>query len=311
MAGALIACLGFSTAFAAGRAEATPSPTAYTGVATETTTSSTTLKGSINPASQPTSYYFQYGVTIAYAAQTPVMAAGTGSQTIHVTAPLVGLLAGVTYHFRLVALGPSGAVNGLDRIVTTTRVPLAFSFSTHPSRVVFGNGFVVTGSLSGTGNANRSVALQANPFPYLAGFKPLSVASTGSDGAFSFRVGALTQTTQLRVMTLDKPLAQSRALVERVAVHVSIHLRSTGRQGFARLFGVVTPAERGAVVRFQMLRRGRAPLTVASTLLKTDSRLHSRFTTVIRSRHRGLLRALVEVVSGAQVSGVSRPILIR
>jgi hypothetical protein len=310
---ALLVCAALTGVFAVRRADAaSPSPTAYTGVAAETTTSSTTLKGSINPGGQQTSYYFQYGASVAYGAQTPATVAGSGSQTIHVTAPLVGLLPGVTYHFRLVALGPSGAVDGLDRTVTTMRVPLVFSLGAHPAREVFGSGLAVTGSLAGTGSANRAVALQANPFPYLAGFKMLGNPTiTGSDGSFSFQIRALLQTTQLRVVTLDKPLAQSRALVERVAVRVSAHLRPTGRHGFVRMYGTVTPAEAGAVVRFQLLRAGRPPLTVASTTVTRGSARHSRFTRVIHVRHRCLLRAFVQVASGAQVSNGSRPILVR
>lgn len=77
---------------AAGAASA---PSAYTGEAVDLTSSSATLNGSIGPANEETSYYFEYGTSAAYGAQTPTTLAGAGTQAIHVSAPLTGLAAGV------------------------------------------------------------------------------------------------------------------------------------------------------------------------------------------------------------------------
>ena len=46
-----------------------------------------------------------------------------------------------------------------------------------PNPVVFGNPFFVEGTLSGTGAATHEVVLQANPFPYLGGFKTSATPS--------------------------------------------------------------------------------------------------------------------------------------
>jgi hypothetical protein len=293
-------------------ADAASPPTASTGEATELMTSSATLKGSIYPGNQQTSYYFQYGQTSAYGAQTPTTSAGAGTQTIHVAALVTGLSVDTTYHFRLVAVNALGTKDGKDRTFTTRKIPLAFEVAATPSRDLFGTSFSVDGTLSGTGSAGHAVVLQANPFPYLAGFKNLGNPElTDASGSFSFAVPGLSQSTQLRVATLEMPPVNSRVIVELVAVQVTLHLHPTRRRGYPRLYGTVTPAELGALVDFQLLRPGRRPVTVGSTIITGGTRTVSRFSRVVRIHRAGLYRAFVYMTNGAQVSNQSRAILIR
>lgn len=292
-------------------AKAASPPTVYTGEASQVTSSSATVKGSVSPNNQQTSYFFQYGQSSTYEAQTPLTTAGGGTQTIHVSVPLAGLVAGTTYHFRLVAVNSAGTVDGQERTFTTKKIPLTFTASAMPSRDPFGMPFSVSGTLSGTGSANNVVVLQANPFPYLGGFKTIGNPElTAASGAFSFPAVGITQNTQLRVSTLETPPAYSHVMVELVAVRVTLHVRATARQGFARLYGIVTPAEVGSVVNFQLLRPGRRPMTVSSTIITGGTRTLSRFSRFMRIRRVGLYRAVVSVASGAQVSNHSRAILI-
>jgi len=287
-------------------------PTVYTGTAGQLTTASAALKGSVDPRGQQTSYYFQYGENAAYEAQSPLTPVGAGTQTIHVSVSIAGLLAGTTYHYRLVAVNASGTVDGLDQTFTTRKIPLTFTLAAVPSPDVFGTPFSVTGTLSGTGSASQAVELQVNPFPYLGGFKVVGNPElTNADGSFSFAVAPPQQTAQLRIVALTTPPANSKVLVERVAVRVTLQLRPTGRHGFARLYGTVTPAEVGAQVRFQLLRPGRKLLNVGATLVRHRSSTVSEFSRVLHIRRAGLYRAFVRIVSGAQESGQSRVILIR
>ncbi len=288
-----------------------PPPTAYTGEATQLTTSSATLKGSAYPSNQQTSYYFQYGQSASYEAQTPTTSAGSGTKSIPVTAPVTGLLAGTAYHYRLVATNASGTVSGHDRTFTTKKIPLTVSIPVTRAKVPYATPFTISGTLSGTGSANHTVVLQANPFPYLGGFKPVgSPQQTNAAGAFSFSVAGLTQTTQLRVATLDTPPTNSRVIVELVEVRSTLHVRSTARRGFVRLYGTVSPAQPGAVVRFQLLRPHGRVSNVGSVFLTGPGSRTSRFSKVVRIHGGGLYRAFVQVASGAQVSNHSRPILI-
>lgn len=292
-------------------ADAASAPTAWTGEAAELTTSSATLKGSVGPGNEQTSYYFQYGPTTAYGAQTPTTPAGAGTQTIHISASITDLSAYTAYHYRLVVVNALGTTDGVDRTFTTRRVPLTFTLAATPRQSLFDSPFAVVGTLSGTGSASHAIVLQANPFPFLAGFKALGDPElTAADGSFSFSIPGLTQNTQLRIATLEAPLVYSSVVVERVAVRVTLNLRPTARQGYARLYGTVTPGERGAVVRFQLLRRGEKVATVGSRVIISSNKALSRFSRVVRIRHAGLYRANVDVASGAQVSYHSRAILI-
>jgi hypothetical protein len=306
--GVALALLALSATPAAG---APPPPTPYTGEAAELTTSSVTLKGSVFPGNQQTSYYFQYGTSTAYGGQTPLTPAGAGTGTIHVAASLTGLTVDSSYHYRLVAVNAAGATDGQDRIFTTKKIPLTFTLAATPSRDPFASPFSVTGTLAGTDSADHAIVLQANPFPYLGGFKNVGNPElTDADGSFAFEEPGFTQNTQLRVATLGTPQVDSDVVVELVAVRVTLHLRATARHGYARLYGTITPAERGALVSLQLLRSGHGPLVVGSALAGGDSGGSSHFSHVVRIRHAGLYRAYAYVLSGAQVSSHSRAILI-
>jgi len=308
--GSLLAFAGLGL-IAAQVAHAAAPPTPYTGEATELTTSSAALKGTVYPGDAQTSYYFQYGTTSSYGAQTPIMPAGAGTQTIHVAVPVTGLSVDTEYHYRQVAVNALGTTDGLARTFTTKKIPLTFTVASMPSRDPFESPFTVDGTLSGTGSADHAVVLQANPFPYLAGFKAIGNPElTEASGSFSFSVPGLKENTQLRVATLETPPATSRVVVELVAVRVSLHVGPTDRAGYVRLYGTVTPAEIGAQVSFQLLRPGHGPVAVSGTIITGGKRTFSRFSRIVRIRRPGLYRALVTVASGAQASNHSRAILL-
>lgn len=287
-------------------------PAASTGGPSLVSLSSVTLKGGVNPHGLETVYAFQFGTTTGYGAQTAPVSVGNGTKEVKVTQTLTGLQPGTTYHFRLVATSGAGTTNGRDLFFTTRTLPLKFKITASPRLVVFGSSFTLSGVLSGTGAAGRQVVLQANRFPYLGGFKVTgSPQMTNAAGAFSFSVANLLETTQFRVATLEKAPVSSSVVVERAAVHVSLHVRSTGRPGFVRLYGAVEPAAVGAPVTFQLLAPGLRPRGIGSTVVLRAKTGASRFSGVVHVRGRGLYRALVQVNNGKQVSGHSRAILLR
>jgi hypothetical protein len=286
-------------------------PAASTGGVTGVSDSSAALNGTVNPRGSETSYSFQYGPTTAYGAQTPTTAAGNGTVGIKVTQALSGLQLGTIYHYRLVATSPVGTMDGLDRTFTTKQIPLRFVLTEMPGVAVFGSPFSVAGTLTGTGGANRQVILQACPFPYLGGFTDIGgPASTDAEGGFSFRVRSLSQTTQLRVRTLDATPSYSQVLTVHVAVLVTFHVHPVGNRGLVRLNGTVSPSEVGAPIVFQWVRPGRGPVSVDGTVVRSGTASFSRFSAVVSIRHGGFYRALVKVTSGRQVSGYSRTVLL-
>lgn len=109
-------------------------PTVVTGAANEVThasptltTASATLMGWVNPDDAETTYYFQYGTTTAYGAQTAEGSLEASTTATAVQAMLTGLMPATTYHFRLVATNAGGSVVGADSTFTTP--PLCTEFA--------------------------------------------------------------------------------------------------------------------------------------------------------------------------------------
>jgi hypothetical protein len=254
-----VMCAAALLAVSSGQAAALSLPGVYTGVASNVTFSSAVINGGVNAKGQATNYVFQYGTTSAYGMQTPLAPAGNGTITIKVSQAITGLQPATVYHYRVVAISPSGTTDGRDHAFTTAKIPLSVQIVGTPNPVVFGNPFFVEGTLSGTGASTHEIVLQANPFPYLRGFRTVGNPEvTNSVGGFSFPFISLLENAQLRVVTVGKPVVASPVVVESVAVRVSFHVRRAGRRGYVRLFGTVAPAEVGALVGFQRLRPGKS-----------------------------------------------------
>ena len=91
--------------------QSTPDPPlVLTGAATNTTTSSVTLTGSVNPnGATVTNCYFEYGPTDTYGSTMPcAQSVGAGTSPVVVSANLSGLTPSTTYHFALVATNAGG-----------------------------------------------------------------------------------------------------------------------------------------------------------------------------------------------------------
>jgi N-acetylneuraminic acid mutarotase len=93
-------------------------PVVTTNPATNVTSSSATLNGTVDPHGLTTTVYFQYGTTTSYGHVTTSQSK-TGNTYQAVAANISGLSASTTYHFRIVATNSAGTVYGSDRTFTT------------------------------------------------------------------------------------------------------------------------------------------------------------------------------------------------
>jgi hypothetical protein len=317
---ALVTPLG---ALAAAPAPTVGPPKATTGNTTAGRGTSATLKGSVDPGGASTSYYFQYGPTIAYGKQTIAGKLPAGTTKIKVGQAVTGLISG--YHYRLVAENGYGHSVGKDHVFAlkkTSKVKFTIVKSTAPT--MFGGTYVLTGTLSGTGNANRTLALQASPFPFLEAFTPVgTLGHTDTAGRFSFRIANLQKTTQFRVATADPRPLYSRVVRQDVGVKVTLKVRSSGHRGLVRLYGTVTPAKPGARVQFQLFKSVRPGssekgeertsryATQFSTVVKRGTATVSRFSSVVEVRRGGSYRAYVNLSSKQAVGpGYSHTLLL-
>jgi hypothetical protein len=304
---AVLALLALPTA-----ASALAPPGVATHAAASVSYGSATLTGLVNPHGSNTSYYFQYGPTKAYGAQTALADAGAGTATVKVAVPVSGLQAVTVYHYRLIAVNSGGAATGDDVAFKTAKVPLSLAITAGPNPTIFGGTLVIQGTLSGTGNGNVPVVLQANPFPYTQGFLNTGNPElTSATGGFSFPFVGLTEATQFRVVTTTtKPVVVSTVAPEGVAVKVEAHVGRARRRHHARIYGTVTPAIDGMEVGIMHVVGGHEVL-VAGTVLHHNNATSSRFSHIIRVKRRGLYRVFVKVTNGAQTSNYSQPLFIR
>ncbi len=294
----------------AASASALSNPAVSTGAARSVTFDSALITGSVNPNGSETYYYVQYGPTRAYGAQSAITRLGAGTHTLAVSTAIGGLQPLTRYHYRLVAVNAAGATDGSDASFQTPKVPLSLQIVTAPNPVPFGGTIVIDGTLSGTGNANREVVLQANSFPFTAGFQNVGNPElTTATGSFSFTVSGMSLVTQFRVVSDTKPTVISPVATEAVAVRVGYRVGHSHRPHHIRFSGVVSPAENGARVGILRMVHGRGILVGGATLHPRNA-ASSRFGVDVRF-HRGLYRVLVVVTSGAQVSAYGPSVFLR
>src|SRR3954454_20459629 len=105
-------------------------PAATTGRATKITFNSAHLNGSVDPNKQQTSYYFQYGTTIALGTQTAAVPVGNGDKGGHASTDLAGLAPASKYYYRVVphngwgtALGKCGSSRSREQPLGVSLVP--------------------------------------------------------------------------------------------------------------------------------------------------------------------------------------------
>jgi hypothetical protein len=272
-----------------------------------------TLLGKVNPNAAATSHFFQIGPTVLYGAQTKSTAAGSGTQAINVVADVAGLAPATIYHYRLVASNRFGITRGADRTFKSKPQPLGLSLTATPNPVRVNEPTVLAGSLTGTGNANRQVVLQSNPFPYTQGFvNTTNIQLTGPQGQFSFPLVSVALNTQYRVLIPTKPDIASPIVSLGVSVKVGTSVSDTRvRRGQrVRFTGSVKPGKGGERIAIQK-RGSKGWVTVAGTTTHRSSSTTSRYTKRIRVSRGGSYRVFVASLDGSYASSTGRTVRIR
>ena len=96
-------------------------PTVTTNVATNVSSTSATLTGTVNPNSLSTIVIFQYGTTTNYSTEaTATPNPVTGPSAVAINAMITGLTPNMTYHYRAVGTNSAGTTNGADQTFITS-----------------------------------------------------------------------------------------------------------------------------------------------------------------------------------------------
>jgi hypothetical protein len=337
----LALALPLASQAANGRQTTPGAPLVTTGAVGRVTGTTAVLEGSVDPRTYTTTYYFEYGPTSAYGHLTAVgtlPGGSTATAIVKVSETATGFLP--DWHYRLVASNEIGKKDGNEHTYTlkTTKKKSEFLLPKTFLPTPLGGTFVLTGTLTGTGNGDRAIVLQESPYPYTAPYTNVGgPILTGPTGAFSFHVPNLTTSTKFRVATVAAPSVVSPVVPEQVSLRVVLKARTAGKKGLVRLYGTVTPAAVGAHVFIQLEKapktKGEKPgkiekperegkrersekepvptfATKFDTVVKRATKSISRFSVVVSIADAGHYRAFVQVKPGAVVSGHSGNVLL-
>ena len=285
-------------------------PVATTGAAATVTFSSARVNGSVDPNSEATTYYVQYGTTAALGTNTARVAVGSGKNPVRVSLDLTGLAPTTRYRYRIVADNPSGTALGKLRAFTTRRQPLGVSLAATPNPIKLGSGTTLFGTLTGTGNAGRKIVLQGNPWPYPSGgFKNATNEQlTNAQGGFSFPLLSVPFNTQYRVVMSERPGVVSPIVAVGVKFYVrtKVSKRRVQRGRRVRYSGTVNPARPGAQIAVQRKSKGHW-VSINGTIVRTGGRYSKR----VKIRRGGSYRVWTGVVNAEYTSNHGRTIRLR
>jgi hypothetical protein len=181
----------------------------------------------------------------------------------------------------------------------------SLTIKANPNPVVFGRSVALTGRLTGSDKAGKTVQVQADDFPYGDGFNDVTSAVTAANGKWAAG-------DKPRVNTRYRALQGSTTsgiVTELVRIRVSLRLSdrtpAAGRR--VRFYGRACPQHDGARVRIQRRTRTGKWRTVRRTRLRdlagsTCSRYSRRF----RVFHDGTYRAFVVSPDADHANGRSR-----
>ena len=306
----LAAVIMFGLLVPAGSAAAAK-PGTTNGPAANVGQSTATLTGKVDPNGTPTSYFFEYGTTKLYGSRTADASAGGGNNATNVAADIGGLAPATRYHYRIVAFNSANQVTRSgDRTFRTQRQPLGLSLNASPNPVTPNAKTLISGVLSGTGNGDRRVVLQANPFPYTQGFRNASdIHLTNADGTFSFPLLAIPVNTQYRVLLPNLPEIGSPIVTVGVRPKVTISAKRLHGRTF-RFRGKVRPAHDGAGITIQRWN-GSAWVKVKSTHARAAKGDVSKYSKRVRVRRSGRYRVFAGTNNGANVESTSKAVRLR
>ena len=173
----------------------TLAPGAVTDPATLVHAWDATLAATVNPRSQATSVSFDWGISLAYGTSTALVSPGSGGSAQSVTTLLSGLAPSTTYHYRVVAVNPTGTTTGTDRTFTTAAAAPEATTSTATDVAD------TSATLNGLVDPNNAATTYTFEYGLTAGYgaqAPVVPAAAGSDDAVhgvQAVVGGLTRGT--------------------------------------------------------------------------------------------------------------------
>jgi phosphodiesterase/alkaline phosphatase D-like protein len=270
-------------------------PSVATGAPQTVAADSALVTGSLDTHGRSTTYWFDYGTTTSYGKSTPSRSAGSKAGLQAVNAPLSGLGAATTYHYRLVARSDAGTTRGGDGTFTTTGVTL----TTVARDVVFGGRIRLAGVVP-TRQANEQVVVFLQAYGEDSAHSVATVI-TAADGTWSYLARPRIATSYRASWRggMSQPVT--------VAVHPRITLKRTRTGHFvARVVARRSFAHR--TVQLQRRKAGRW-VTIKRTRLGIHSRIEFR-ATLPKGRSTVRIAFSVNQAGVGYLGGASRPLTV-
>lgn len=172
-----------------------------------------------------------------------------------------------------------------------------------PTPVIFGQGTVVSGKLSGANNGGKQVTLAEDPFPYGDGYTNLATATTAGNGDYAFPSRVPASNRNYRVTVGAEQAFTGVRVRMRVSFAVGDSTPNRGqRVGFT---GFVAPKHDGRAVLIQRLSATGSWGTVKRTLLRPTTGNRSRYSTSLLIFRTGTYRVRAGA-DGDHITGTSR-----
>jgi len=208
-----------------------------------------------------------------------------------------------------VAQNTDGLARGTNRRFRTLRQPLGVTLAASDTVVRPEDPVVLSGVLSGTGNAGRQVLLQGNPFPFAGWVNVANPQVTDAAGNFSFPLLGIGLSTTYRVVMPQRPEVVSPEVGVITKLKVLTDDKDVTdrdeRRARVAIRGRVVPAAVGAPVIIQK-RRGDGPWhAIAQRKVYKGGGTWSRWGAKFRQRRGGDYRVKVES-SGAYLKATGR-----
>jgi hypothetical protein len=177
------------------------------------------------------------------------------------------------------------------------------SATVRPNPLIFGQGTVVSGKLTGQNNGGKQVTLAEDPFPYGDGYTNVATATTAANGNYAFPRQFPPTNRNYRVTIQGEQAFTGVRVMMRVSFVVGDSTPNRGqRVGFT---GFVAPKHDGRTVLIQRRSSAGRWGTVRRTLLKATTGNRSRYSTSLVIRRTGTYRVRAGA-DGDHLTGTSR-----
>ena len=218
-----------------------PPPAANTGSAGKISASSATVTGTVNPAGQSTTYYFEYGPSSNYGFETSAAGAGAGLSEQSVSANLSGLPASTTFHYRVVAVSNGGTALGSDKTFSTATPPAA---STGGTTRVDASSARLNGTLNPRGQATSYYFQYGTTTTYGLQTRPAGAGSGTGDVAVFSDIAQLQSNTTYHYRLVAQSAGGSSDGADHTfktagPVQTPSHVVFMGRMGFVSPGGII------------------------------------------------------------------------